>query len=88
MEESEIRTQTRRIILELAPEPPDKPPDNAALTDLGYHSLALLELAFELEDTFDLTPIDQEEAMAIQTIGHVQDLVVEQLRARDLVPRN
>jgi acyl carrier protein len=84
MEESEIRAEVRRIILELAPEPPDNPPADVELTDLGYHSLALLELAFELEDTFDLTPIEQEEAMTIRTTGHVQDLVIEQLRTRDM----
>ena len=88
MEEPEVRTEVRRIILELAPEPPappEYPPDVAELTDLGYHSLALLELAFELEDTFDLAPIDQEEAMGIKTIMDVQDLVVLQLRGRDLI---
>jgi acyl carrier protein len=88
MEEPEVRTEVRRIILELAPEPPEPPEyplDVAELTDLGYHSLALLELAFELEDTFDLAPIDQEEAMGIKTIVDVQDLVVLQLRGRDLI---
>jgi acyl carrier protein len=51
--------------------------------DLGYHSLALLELAFTIEDEFSLDPIDQETAQGIVTVGDVQEYVLGQLKERD-----
>jgi acyl carrier protein len=48
--------------------------------DLQYHSLALLELAFTLEDEFDLEPIDEKTAQQIVTMGDVEDYVIGKLR--------
>jgi acyl carrier protein len=39
-----------------------------------------MEMAFALEDEFDLDPIDEENARRITTIGTVQDFVVERMR--------
>lgn len=49
--------------------------------DLGYHSLALLELGFTMEDEFDLPPIDQAQVQHIRTVEEVEDLVLDLLRA-------
>ncbi|MFF3667013.1 acyl carrier protein [Microtetraspora malaysiensis] len=49
--------------------------------DLGYHSLALLELGFTMEDEFDLPAIDQAQVQHIATVKEVEDLVLELLRA-------
>jgi acyl carrier protein len=54
-------------------------PDTRLVEDLGYHSLALLELAFALEDEFDLPPLDAETAANILTVGDVEDLVAQRL---------
>lgn len=57
--------------------------EDAKLTDdLGYHSLALLELAFTIEDEFSLDPIDAETAVTIVTVGDVENYVTAQLRER------
>lgn len=42
-----------------------------------------MEVAFALEDEFDLEPIDEETARKITTVGNVQDLVLEKLAERD-----
>jgi len=78
--EEEIRALIRALILELAPtnDEPDQA-DPRLVADLGYHSLALLELAFTLEDQFNLEPIDQEAAQHIVTAGDVEEYVILQL---------
>ncbi|GAA3734189.1 acyl carrier protein [Salinactinospora qingdaonensis] len=81
--EEEVRADVRAVILELAPEAGNEPPSEARLVeDLGFHSLALLELAFSLEDEFDLEPIDEKTAQSITTIGAVSEHVIGELRGR------
>jgi acyl carrier protein len=78
--EQEIRALIRALILELAPTNGEAgQPDPRLVADLGYHSLALLELAFTLEDQFNLEPIDQEAAQHIVTAGDVEEYVIVQL---------
>jgi acyl carrier protein len=43
--------------------------------DLGYHSLALLELAIELEDLFGLPPLEEQTAFGIETVADVVGLI-------------
>jgi acyl carrier protein len=81
--EEEVRATIRSLIMELAPYPDETAGGDARLVDdLGFHSLALLELAFTLEDEFDLPPIDEETARRITTIASVEDHVVADLKAR------
>jgi acyl carrier protein len=83
--EDEIREVIRLVVLELAPEPDGTLGDEARLQDdLAYHSLALMELAFTLEDEFDLLPIDEATGRAIQRIRDVQEHVLAELRAREM----
>jgi acyl carrier protein len=91
MTESDVRTTVRYWVRELAPGPEGwGTSDPVLIDDLDYHSLALLELAFALEDEFDLPPIEEEDAQNIHTAGDVEDYVVAQLRAdgqlRDIEP--
>jgi acyl carrier protein len=70
----------RMMVSQFAPADVDGlTPDTRLIEDLGYHSLALLELAFALEDEFDLPPLDEETAANIQTVGDVEDLVAQRL---------
>jgi acyl carrier protein len=81
--QQEVRAQLRDIVLDLAPNPqPDVPDDALLVEDLEYHSLALLELAFALEDEFDLPPIDEESARNIRSIKDIEDYVLQQIDAR------
>lgn len=75
--DQETRAKVRSIIIELAPNPAGAKPDTTRLVeDLEYHSLALLELGFTLEDEFNLPPIDQEQVQHITTVEEVENLVL------------
>ncbi len=82
--ELELREAVRAIVFELAPNPEGAPADGevSLMDHLEYHSLALLELAFTLEDEYDLMPIDEETARGITTLREVQDHIVGELRER------
>jgi acyl carrier protein len=83
--EAEVWTLVRQIIGELAPSrdaAAGAPLDDAHLIEsLQYNSLALLELAFALEDEFDLPTIDEATARKITTVRDVAEHVVRELRA-------
>jgi acyl carrier protein len=81
--EEQVEATVRAIVAELAPNKDADVRDESNLAeDLGFHSLALLELAFTLEDEFDLLPITEEDARQITTVGKVLEHVVAQLRER------
>lgn len=80
---AQARARVRSIIVQVAPNPDGVQTGETKLVDhLEYHSLALLELGFTLEDEFDLPPIDQAQVQDITTVGEVEDLVLELLRQR------
>jgi acyl carrier protein len=82
--EQDVRLLIRNLIMELAPNPDgSRPGEDAMLVDdLEYHSLALIELAFTLEDEFDLEPIDETTARQIVTDRDVEEFVLAKLRER------
>ncbi|SCK54771.1 phosphopantetheine-binding protein [Streptomyces sp. WMMB 322] len=82
---AEVRETVLGIIQQLAPEPErfDPAKDLHMVDDLGFHSLALLELAFAIEDDFDLPPIDEETGRGIQTTEQVLEYVLGQLTEQD-----
>jgi acyl carrier protein len=81
--EAEVRADVRAVVLELAPDGNESAgPDAQLVEEMGFHSLALLELAFTLEDEFDLPPIDETTARSITTLGAVEAHVVAHLAAR------
>lgn len=89
--EREVRETITSIIRQLAPDPNDYDGtvDVRLVDDLGFHSLALLELAFAIEDDFDLPPIDEETGRGIRTSEQVIAYVLGQLREQgDLVVAN
>src|SRR4051812_841121 len=78
--EAQVRQAVRDIIVELSPERVSPDDDGTTLIDgLGYTSLALVELAFTLEDEFDLAPIDEVTARRLGTLRAVQNHVVAEL---------
>ncbi|MFD3430801.1 phosphopantetheine-binding protein [Nocardia fluminea] len=86
--EAEVRATIRDFVKALAPAPRTDDVTGAHLVDdLGYHSLGLVELAFALEDAFDLPPIDEQSASNIRTVTDIEDYCVGQLVELDvLVP--
>jgi acyl carrier protein len=79
--EDDIRESVQAIVVELAPGAGDDAnADSRLIEDLGFHSLALLELAFTLEDEFNLPPIDEQTAQKITTVGSIAEHVVSTMR--------
>jgi acyl carrier protein len=82
--EADIRATVVAVIADMAPNQDVTVTAASHLVqDLGYHSLALMEVAFAIEDEFDLDPIDEDTARKITTVGAVQDLVVQRIEDRD-----
>jgi acyl carrier protein len=76
----EARALIEEIVVELAPAPHLALTDARLIEDLGYHSLTLLELAFSLEDEFDLPTLDEAVARQILTVGDIEQHVTETLQ--------
>lgn len=79
-DEHEVRATIRSIVLRLAPEPGGGP-EGSLIEDLAYHSLALLELAFAVEEAFGLRPMDMQTARSIQTSADLEAYVLAELRS-------
>jgi acyl carrier protein len=77
----DVRKIVREIITDLAPAKAEPVPEARLVEDLGCHSLSLLELAFSLEDEFDLPTIDEQTARKILTVNDVEQHVLTHLQA-------
>src|SRR5256885_8366732 len=76
--------RTRRIVVEMAPRAPAAVEPSARLSeDLGYDSLALIELALALESEFGLGRVSDEEALDVTTVGDVEDLIRRMLELQE-----
>ena len=84
VDEQSVRTVIRQLILELAPNQSVTAlqPDFRLVEDLEYHSLALMELAFTLEDEFGLEPINEQDALKIVSAGDVEQYVIDELQRK------
>lgn len=72
-----ISAVVRDVVTRLAPDSPGVVTESTLLRDeLGYDSLALVELAFALEEVFELPPLPNEDAADVATAGDVEKLVV------------
>lgn len=74
--EDELSRQVRELVGEMSPAGPRTAKSTDRLIeDLGYDSMALIELAFAMVSTFALRPIKEDAAIAIQTVAEVEALV-------------
>jgi acyl carrier protein len=74
--ETQVTEKVCEVVARLAPNRnADTTLDARLVEDFGYHSLALLELAVELEELFDLPPMDEEAARGIDRVTDVVRLV-------------
>ncbi|WP_431936226.1 acyl carrier protein [Micromonospora sp. RP3T] len=70
-----------RLVGALAPQPTATvTPGQTLVTELGYDSLLLVQLSFELEDLFSVVPVGPEDAPPIGSVGEVQNYVVSKIR--------
>jgi acyl carrier protein len=84
--DEEARALVHAIVADLAPSKRDPELTHRLVEDLGYHSLALLELAFALEDEFNLPTIDEQTARAIVTVVDVERHVLTTLQSLTAQP--
>jgi acyl carrier protein len=79
--DDEARALVYAIVADLSPSKGHPALDARLVDDLGYHSLALLELAFALEDEFHLPTIDEATARGIVTVADVERHVLTTLHS-------
>lgn len=80
MDKDELVLKVHGMIGQLAPETgAEITPEARLVEDLGYHSLALLELSVLLEDTFGLPPLDGTATREIGKVGDITRLVCQAL---------
>jgi len=78
----QVPAVVRQVVRLVAPQPPAQVGNaHQLIGDLGFHSLALAELAFTLEDLFGLDAITPERAMTLQTVGDIVTLITEAIGA-------
>jgi acyl carrier protein len=78
----DVPAALRDVIRSLAPEPIGGVlADDHLTADLGYHSLARVELMFALEDLFGLDEIPPERATSLATVGDIEAFVAGELDA-------
>lgn len=83
VDDDQVRAGVRATVAHLAPESrAEVNADSRLVDDLGYHSLALLELAFALEEEYSLPPIDEAIAWQIRTLSDIEGYVLRVLRER------
>lgn len=49
--------------------------EHVLIDDLGYHSVALAELGFTVEDLFEFEALTPQTAMSLESVGDILDLV-------------
>ncbi|GAB7182197.1 hypothetical protein ATKI12_2028 [Kitasatospora sp. Ki12] len=54
-------------------------PDTKLVSELGYHSLAMVQMGLTLEDVFEFDGLPQERASALETVQEITELVQELL---------
>jgi acyl carrier protein len=80
--EREVRQRVRDLVVEAAPLSPGEATGDSTLTgELGYDSLALLELMNLLEAEFDLPEVD-EDLSAVVSLRDAEDMVLRFLAAQ------
>jgi acyl carrier protein len=72
-----VTERVREIVLEFAPNPMslDLIAEAHLVADLQFHSLALVELVYALEDEFDLGPIGADDVEDVRTCGDIERFI-------------
>lgn len=72
----ELDRRVRKLVGDLCPLGPREPGlEDRLMEDLGYDSMALVELALLVESEFELPPISDQRAMDVVTVGDIVELV-------------
>ncbi|MFE2541198.1 acyl carrier protein [Actinacidiphila glaucinigra] len=80
MPNENTRARVREIVGEMSPSGKrDVAPADLLVEDLGYDSLAVIELSLQIESAFGLSSMSQGTVPDITTVQDVEDLVVRAL---------
>lgn len=72
----QVRAVVHEVVRLIAPFPQEAVTDEQELVNhLAYHSLALAELGFALEELFSLDAVTPEQAMSMNTVGDIAALI-------------
>jgi acyl carrier protein len=74
--QTEIGTRVREVVGSLVPGGAREVQSSDRLTDLGFDSLATLELALALETEFDLQEVPEGQAVEMATVADIETLVL------------
>jgi acyl carrier protein len=72
---TQINVRVRDVVSSLAPGGRRDVQSIDRLTDLGFDSLATLELAMALETEFDLLEVPEGETVEMATVGDIETLI-------------
>lgn len=76
MTEDELTGRVRTLVGEMSPlGPREALPEHRMTEDLGFDSLATVELITAIEEEFGLEPIDEESAMDVLTVADLVELI-------------
>lgn len=88
----QIAARVREIVGDLCPlGEREAQSDDEIIADLGYDSMAMVELSLVLESEFNLEPMDDDQAVDLVTVGDVEELVVQMVQTASRwtsAPRN
>lgn len=72
----QVRAVVHEVVRLIAPFPQEVVTDEQELVNqLAFHSLALAELGFALEELFSLDAVTPEQAMSMTTVGDITALI-------------
>ena len=82
--EASVKVLIRELVLELAPNTAitEIKDEHKFIDDLNFHSLALMELAFTLEDELGLDAVEEQKLVDIVTIADIDKHVISELTAK------
>lgn len=77
MDDEALRSKVRETVLKVAPNKPENfGRDTELVSELAYHSLAILEAIFAIEEEVGVELVDYGSAGEITTVGDVEDYVL------------
>jgi acyl carrier protein len=78
MNDETIRSEVRALVASMSPRADVTVADPTAKLedDLNYDSLTKIELAVALERMFQLTAVQEEDVMGIDTVADIEELVI------------
>jgi acyl carrier protein len=84
IESDQVRAVVHEVVRLIAPFPQEAVTDEQQLVNhLSFHSLALAELGFTLEDLFGLDAVTPEQAMSMSTVGAISALICKAVANND-----